>query len=137
MIDTLVSAALCGLPVERMVNAEPVEAVLWNRVTQRAGEVKLTTHPVPSQPSGSGSVQALQTVMAEQNLDIVVRIRGGQVASQEVKQVGQSIEGVGTATEKTTKKTGGLNKALVGIATGFLAYKGAGYVKSAVNTPRR
>lgn len=34
-------AALCGLPVESMVSAGPLEAVLWNRVTQQAGEVKM------------------------------------------------------------------------------------------------
>lgn len=70
--------------------------------------------------------------MAEQNLDIVVRIRGGQVVSQEVKGISKDIEGVGTASQTTSKKTGGLNKALVGIATGYVAFKGAAYVKDAV-----
>lgn len=41
MIDTLAVAGLCGLPVARMVSAEPLEAVMWNRITSRAGEVKL------------------------------------------------------------------------------------------------
>lgn len=41
MIDTLAVAALCGLPVERMVSADPVEQVFWNRVTKRAGELNL------------------------------------------------------------------------------------------------
>lgn len=71
--------------------------------------------------------------MAEQNLDIVVRIRGGQVVSQQVKTIGKDIEGVGTASEKTSKKTSGLNRALVGIATGYVAFKGAAYLKGAVN----
>ena len=70
--------------------------------------------------------------MPEQNLDIVVRIRGGQVVSQEVKQIGKSVESVGTSAEKSSKKTTGFNKALVGLATGFLAYKGAAYLKGAV-----
>ena len=34
-------AALCGLPVAQMVSAEPVEAAMWNRVTKRAGELRV------------------------------------------------------------------------------------------------
>lgn len=41
MIDTLAVAALCGLSVERLAMAEPVEAVMWERITRRAGEIHL------------------------------------------------------------------------------------------------
>lgn len=41
MIDTLASAALCGLPVERMVAGDRVEARLWSRVTVRAAELRV------------------------------------------------------------------------------------------------
>lgn len=70
--------------------------------------------------------------MAEQNLDIVVRIRGGQVVSQQVKTIGKDIEGVGTASQTTAKKTSGLKSSLAGVATGFAVYKGFNYIKGAV-----
>ena len=70
--------------------------------------------------------------MAEQNLDIVIRVRGGTVASQEIKQVGDSAKGVGTATEETSKKTAGLSKAMKGLASGFAVYKGYSFIKGAV-----
>ena len=52
--------------------------------------------------------------MAQQNLDIVVRVRGGQVAATEVSQVGKAVSGVGSATETTNKKTAGLSSTLRG-----------------------
>lgn len=70
--------------------------------------------------------------MAEQNLDIVIRVRGGTVASQEIKQVGASTKGVGTATEETSKKTAGLSRAMKGLASGFAVYKGYQFIKGAV-----
>lgn len=36
MIDTLAVAGLAGLPVSRIVEAEPVERELWLRVTRRS-----------------------------------------------------------------------------------------------------
>jgi phage-related protein len=70
--------------------------------------------------------------MAEQNLDIVVRVRGGQVAATEIKGVGGAVETVGTQTEQTSKKTSGLSQSLKAVATAAVVYKGFNYLKSAV-----
>lgn len=70
--------------------------------------------------------------MAEQNLDIVIRVRGGQVASSEIKGVGKATEQVGTQTESANKKTAGLSRTLKGLASGIAVYKGYQFVKSAV-----
>jgi len=71
--------------------------------------------------------------MANQNLDIVVRVRGGTVASTEIRGVGKAVGSVGTETEQTTKKTSGLSKSLKGLATGFAVYKGYQWIKGAVD----
>ena len=71
--------------------------------------------------------------MADQNLDIVIRVRGGQVAASEIKGVSTSVAGVGTTTEETTKKTSRLGSTLKGLAGAFAAYKAYGYIKGAVN----
>jgi hypothetical protein len=70
--------------------------------------------------------------MAEQNLDIVVQVRGGQVAATNIKGVGQAVEGVGTQTEQTSKKTSGLSQSLKAVATAAVVYKGFNYLKGAV-----
>ena len=70
--------------------------------------------------------------MAEQNLDIVIRVRGGQVSASEIKQVGSSINTVGTQAEETSKKTGKLRSAMTGLAAGFAVYKGYQFIKGAV-----
>jgi hypothetical protein len=70
--------------------------------------------------------------MADANLDIVVRVRGGQVASSEIKQVGDATKQVGTATEETNKKTSGLTSSLKGLAAGIGVYKAYSFVKGAV-----
>ena len=70
--------------------------------------------------------------MPDANLDIVVRVRGGQVASSEIKNVGKATEGVGKATEETNKKTSGLSSSLKGLAAGIGVYKGYSFVKDAV-----
>lgn len=70
--------------------------------------------------------------MAEQNLDIVIRVRGGQVAASEIKGVSSSVAGVGKTTEETTKKTSRLGSTLKGLAGAFAAYKAYSYVKGAV-----
>lgn len=41
MIDTLAVAALCGVPVERIVAGDDVERALWLRVTERASELRV------------------------------------------------------------------------------------------------
>ena len=71
--------------------------------------------------------------MADQNLDIVVRVRGGQVASSEIKGVAGSVEQVGTASAETSKKTSALRSSLGTLATGFAVYKGYQFIKSAVS----
>lgn len=70
--------------------------------------------------------------MAEQNLDIVVQVRGGEVASTEIKGVGTAVEGVGKETETTSKKTAGLSQTLKGLATAAVVYKGFSYIKGAI-----
>ena len=70
--------------------------------------------------------------MAEQNLDIVIRVRGGQVASQEIKQVGSATKTVGAETEAANKKTKGLSQTMKGLASGFAVYKGYSFIKGAV-----
>jgi hypothetical protein len=70
--------------------------------------------------------------VADQNLDIVIRVRGGQVAASEIKGVSTSVAGVGTTTEETTKKTSRLGSTLKGLAGAFAAYKAYSYVKGAV-----
>jgi hypothetical protein len=70
--------------------------------------------------------------MAEQNLDIVVRVRGGQVASSEIKGVGSAVQGVGTQTETVNSKTSALTQTLKGMATAAVAYKGFAYIKDAI-----
>jgi hypothetical protein len=71
--------------------------------------------------------------MAEQNLDIVVSIRGGQVVSQQVAAMGAEIKGAGAATAQTTSRTQQLRSALGGIAAGVLVYKGFSALKGAIN----
>jgi hypothetical protein len=74
--------------------------------------------------------------MAEQNLDIVVRVRGGQVASSEIKGVGTAMETTGQKAESSTKGLGkslhGLNVHALGIMSTAAAYKGFAYIKDAV-----
>jgi hypothetical protein len=76
--------------------------------------------------------------MAEQNLDIVVRVRGGQVASSEIKGVGTAMESTGTKAETSTKGLGkslkGLNVHALGIMSTAAAYKGFAYIQDAVKT---
>jgi hypothetical protein len=71
--------------------------------------------------------------MAEQNLDIVIRVRGGQVSASEIQQVGKSVGNVGTQAEATSKKTSKLRGAMTGLATGFAVYKGYQFIKGAVS----
>lgn len=71
--------------------------------------------------------------MAQQNLDIVVRVRGGTVASTEIRGVGGAVQGVGQQSDKTNKKTSALGKSLKGLATGFAVYKGYQWIKGAVD----
>ena len=40
MIDALAAAALCGVPVSRIVYGDLLEAALWLRVTGRAVEIR-------------------------------------------------------------------------------------------------
>jgi len=40
VIETLAVAALCGVPVARIVEGDDVERALWLRVTERAGELR-------------------------------------------------------------------------------------------------
>ena len=71
--------------------------------------------------------------MAEQNLDIIIRVQGGQVSSAEIKGVSQQVGAVGKSAEETSKKTSGLRSAMTGLATGFAVYKGYQFIKSAVS----
>jgi hypothetical protein len=71
--------------------------------------------------------------VADQNLDIVIRVRGGQVASSEIQGVSKATAQVGTTTEETTKKTSKLGQQLKGIATGIAVYKGYQFLKGAVS----
>ncbi|MBO0881940.1 MAG: hypothetical protein J2P17_16680, partial [Mycobacterium sp.] len=70
--------------------------------------------------------------MAEQNLDIVVRVRGGSVAATEIKGVSGAVENVGTQSEKTSKSTSQLRQTLKGLASAAVVYKGFQYIKGAV-----
>ena len=70
--------------------------------------------------------------MAEQNLDIVIRVRGGQVSATDIKEVGKATAQVGTQAEETSKKTSKLRGAMTGLATGFAVYKGYQFIKGAV-----
>lgn len=70
--------------------------------------------------------------MAEQNLDIVIRVRGGQVASQEIKGVADTTKKVGDESEKASSKIGGMGKKMLGLASGFAVYKGLHYIEGAV-----
>jgi hypothetical protein len=72
--------------------------------------------------------------VAEQNLDIVIRVRGGTVAASEINQVGGAVKGVGDTSETTEKKTSGLKSSLLGLATGIGVYKGYQFVKGAIST---
>jgi hypothetical protein len=40
VIDTFAVAALCGVPVTRIVQGDDVERALWLRVTERASELR-------------------------------------------------------------------------------------------------
>jgi hypothetical protein len=75
--------------------------------------------------------------MAEQNLDIVVRVRGGQVASSQIRSVGGAVQNVGNDTESANKKTKGLSQTLKGMATAATAYKAFNYIKGAVTDTAR
>ena len=71
--------------------------------------------------------------MAEQNLDIVIRVRGGQVSASEIQGVSKQVGAVGAQAEETSKKTGKLRGAMTGLATGFAVYKGYQFIKGAVS----
>jgi uncharacterized membrane protein len=49
MTDSLAVAAMCGVPVERIVEGDEVERALWLRVTERASE--LTVQLIKAQAS--------------------------------------------------------------------------------------
>jgi len=70
--------------------------------------------------------------MAEQNLNILVRVEGAKAASASIEGISKSTEGVGKSTEATSKKTSALRKTLVGLGGGFAIYKGAQWIKNAV-----
>src|SRR5215831_8462966 len=70
--------------------------------------------------------------MADTNLNILVRVEGAKQASTEISQVSHSTAQVGKQTEEATKKTRQMRGALGGLATGFLVYKGAQWIKGAV-----
>jgi hypothetical protein len=42
VIDTLAYAALCNVPVDRIVSGDTLERELWVRVTTRAAELKVS-----------------------------------------------------------------------------------------------
>src|SRR5215467_461339 len=71
--------------------------------------------------------------MANQNLDIVIRVRGGAVASQEITKVGKATEQVGKETEQTNSKTANLRKTMLGMVSAGAIYKGFEFLKGAVN----
>src|SRR5215831_15061009 len=70
--------------------------------------------------------------MAETNLNILVRVEGAKEASTEISTVAHATGGVSKQTEEASKKTAGLRKTLSTVATGFLVYKGAQWIKGAV-----
>ena len=70
--------------------------------------------------------------MADTNLNILVRVEGARQASTEISSVGQATAHVGKQTEETSKKTKALRSTLGTVATGFLVYKGAQWIKGAV-----
>lgn len=71
--------------------------------------------------------------MADQDLNIVVDVQGAEAGASEIKGLSSAVKGVGTTTEQTAKKTSGLRSTLSGLATGFAVYKGAQFIKGAVN----
>jgi hypothetical protein len=71
--------------------------------------------------------------VAEQNLDIVVAVQGAQQAASQIEGVSKATHQVGTQSEETSKKTANLRRTMSGLATGFLVYKGAQWIKGAVN----
>lgn len=68
----------------------------------------------------------------DQKLAIAVEVTGAQTGASQIKGVSTAVEGVGTATEKTSKQSSALRRTLSGLATGFAVYKGAQYIKGAV-----
>lgn len=71
--------------------------------------------------------------MADQNLDIIVAVQGAQQAASQITGVSKATQQVGTQSEETSKKTSALRRTMSGLATGFLVYKGAQWIKAAVN----
>src|SRR5262252_2622653 len=71
--------------------------------------------------------------MADTNLNILVRVQGAKEASTEIVGISKSTAQVGKQTEETSKRTSNLRKTMSGLATGFAVYKGAQWIKSAVN----
>jgi hypothetical protein len=70
--------------------------------------------------------------MTETNLNILVRVEGAKEASTEITSVSHATAQVGKQTEETTKRTSNLRRTMSGLATGFLVYKGAQWIKGAV-----
>src|SRR5215467_829208 len=70
--------------------------------------------------------------MADTNLNILVRVQGAKEASTEIVGISKSTAQVGKQTEETSKRTSNLRKTMSGLATGFLVYKGAQWIKGAV-----
>jgi hypothetical protein len=40
-MDTCAVAALCGVPVARILDGDPIECAVWVRVTERAAELRV------------------------------------------------------------------------------------------------
>jgi TP901 family phage tail tape measure protein len=71
--------------------------------------------------------------VADENLDIIIQVRGGQAAATQIKGVAGATEQVGTSSEQTSKKTSKFGSQLATLAKGFAIYKGFQFIKSAVN----
>lgn len=71
--------------------------------------------------------------MADQKLTIDVNTTGTSESAGELRQVSGAVSGVGKATEQTSKQTSSLGKTMRGLATGFAVYKGASFIRGAIN----
>ena len=59
MMDALAVAALCGVPVERIVAGDRVERALWLRVTARAAELRVQMMKAEASHVGAAVARAL------------------------------------------------------------------------------
>jgi len=72
--------------------------------------------------------------VADTSLNIIVKVIGTSEAGSEVQVLSKDLEGVGTASEESSKKASAFGGQLKALAVGFAVFKGFQFLKDAVST---